>query len=245
MSAKYRMIPSIEVINRMRESGFVPVEAKQGRTRVEGRGLVTRHQIKFMPPSLFAAKTADGHPYLVDKPTYPVLCLSNSHDGTAAYRASLGFYEVLCMNGLMVCSTLMEDVSVRHTGAETLADEVIDASFKVIDQVPAIQQQIVDWSQIELNEVQRLAYAEGALELSAHTLKPDPRQVLEVRRSGDSANDLYRVFNRVQENLVRGGQRTRNANGARRTVRAIKSLDEDTRLNRALWRYTEAVAAKA
>lgn len=51
-------------------------------------------------------------------------------------------------------------------------------------------------------------------------------------------------MNRVQENLIRGGQRTRNADGARRHVRAVKSLNEDIRLNRALWKLTEALAAQ-
>lgn len=41
---------------------------------------------------------------------------------------------------------------------------------------------------------------------------------------------------------MRGGQENRNADGRRRHVRAIRSVNEDIRLNRALWQLTETLA---
>jgi hypothetical protein len=39
----------------------------------------------------------------------------------------------------------------------------------------------------------------------------------------------------VQENLINGGLRGRNANGRVITTRAVTGIDQNIRLNRALW----------
>lgn len=59
--------------------------------------------------------------------------------------------------------------------------------------------------------------------------------VLQVRRHADDASDLWTTLNRTQENLVRGGLRGRSAAGQRITTRAVTGIDQDVKLNRALW----------
>ena len=60
-------------------------------------------------------------------------------------------------------------------------------------------------------------------------------QVLAVRRFEDRADDLWTVTNRVQEALVRGGVDGRLANGRRAATRAVQGIDQNVKLNRALW----------
>jgi hypothetical protein len=55
------------------------------------------------------------------------------------------------------------------------------------------------------------------------------------RRADDSRGDLWSVFNRIQENLIKGGLRARVANGRRQTTRPVQGIDNGIRLNRALW----------
>ena len=66
---------------------------------------------------------------------------------------------------------------------------------------------------------------------------------LPVRRIDDRAPDLWTTFNRVQENVIRGGMRGQSvdANGRRqvRAVRAVTGIDQDVKLNRALWTLAE------
>ena len=75
--------------------------------------------------------------------------------------------------------------------------------------------------------------------ISAHKL-------LDSRRWEDAGDDLWHVFNRVQENLIRGGQRdfSRRREDGRRypRTRAIAGLDQNIRLNRELWNLAERVA---
>lgn len=238
MSNRYRMIPTIQVIEHLNNHGFLPVSAQQGRTRIPGKQDFTRHVIKFTPADVMSRWDLVNIDDVV-----PQVALSNSHDGTSAYKISLAMYRVRCKNGLMVHSSDIQEIKVRHSGPETLADDVLEASYEVIEQTPTVLKQIGDWSHQGLTERQQIAYAEAALELSEHSLKPTPEQVIQPRRYGDNEPTTWGTMNRIQENLIRGGQRTRNANNERRHVRAIKSLNEDIRLNRALWKLTEALAA--
>lgn len=235
MSARYRMIPTIQVIDHLRDHGFLPVSAQQGRSRIPGKKDFTRHVIRFINQNWDTVSVGDVIPQMV---------LSNAHDGTSAYKILLGMFRVACKNGLMVHSGDINEVSVRHSGPETLANDVLDASYEVIDQAPKAVAQIEDWSNLSLNINQRQAYAEAALELHDATLKPSVEQVLAKRRVADMGSDAWTTLNVVQENMIRGGQFTRNAQGARRHVRAINSLNEDVRLNRALWKLTEALASQ-
>ena len=60
-------------------------------------------------------------------------------------------------------------------------------------------------------------------------------QILMPRRHDDDRRDLWSVFNRTQENLIKGGLTGRSANGCRQSTRPVQGIDQNLRLNRALW----------
>lgn len=66
------------------------------------------------------------------------------------------------------------------------------------------------------------------------------------RRSEDRSTDLWTTFNVVQENAIRGGLSAwgRDANNQRRryTSREITGIDQDVKVNRALWLLGERMA---
>ena len=73
-------------------------------------------------------------------------------------------------------------------------------------------------------------------------------QVLRPRRPEDASSDLWTTFNRVQENVIAGGlsavQRDANGRRVRRvSTRRINGIDQDVRLNRALWELAAKMAA--
>ena len=69
--------------------------------------------------------------------------------------------------------------------------------------------------------------------------------LLNPRRYGDGAKDLWTSLNTIQENITQGGQRDRSrrrADGSRMPKsRAIKGIDEDLKLNKALWHMAEVL----
>jgi hypothetical protein len=58
---------------------------------------------------------------------------------------------------------------------------------------------------------------------------------LTARRYDDQKNDLWTTYNRVQENVIKGGIRQVN----RRKSRGVNGIDENLRLNKALWTLAE------
>jgi hypothetical protein len=72
-----------------------------------------------------------------------------------------------------------------------------------------------------------------------------PSMLRDPRRYGDGAKDLWTTLNCVQENIIRGGQRDRSRrrpDGSRiPRSRAIKGIDEDMKLNKALWEMAEVL----
>ncbi|TXE24117.1 DUF945 domain-containing protein, partial [Serratia marcescens] len=66
-------------------------------------------------------------------------------------------------------------------------------------------------------------------------------QILTPRRYEDRKDDLWSVFNRCQENLLKGGLPGRTAKGKRSHTRAVNGIDGDVKLNRALWVMAESL----
>ena len=97
-----------------------------------------------------------------------------------------------------------------------------------------------------LDQLERLDFAAQAAALRFHGALEtglEPGRLLVPRRAEDAGDDLWRTFNVVQENVLRGGLRP--ADGFRRLARtrAIRAIREDVRLNSGLWDLALARAA--
>ena len=64
-------------------------------------------------------------------------------------------------------------------------------------------------------------------------------QLTEARRVEDTGRSLWLAMNRVQSNIMQGGQPGRTARGRRMHTRAVGSIDRTVTLNRALWVLAE------
>ena len=237
MSEKYRFVPTIDVVNALGENGFLPVKASQARTRIEGKQDFVRHVIRFRHRELNEAKVGDSIPEIV---------LLNSHDGSSSYKIMMGMFRLVCSNGMVVASGMIDEIAARHSGKEGIVREVIDGSFRVIESAPRVMAQIEQWQHQNLSDKHKLAYANAALELRGSEMSIDPNDVLYAHRSEDRGSDIWSTFNRVQENMIRGGMHSTNIEtGRSRRTSAVKSCAADVKLNRALWRLTEELAKQA
>lgn len=84
------------------------------------------------------------------------------------------------------------------------------------------------------------------MELRDSTIEVEPHALLQSRRYADGRRDEprdnWRTMNVIQENLMRGGVQGSNEQGQRRRLRRVKSVDGETKLNRALWVLAERMA---
>ena len=184
MSAKYRFFPTVYVVEGLMQQGFLPVRAQQSRTRIEGKGDFTKHLLRFRHASMADSAVQSMVPEIV---------LINSHDGTSAYHLSLGLYRVICTNGLVVKSAGIEDIRVRHSGRESLIQDVIEGSYRIIDEAPKALAQVEQWQHLQLSPPEQEILAEAALEIRDSALEVQPRALLAPRRWEDGAADRKSV----------------------------------------------------
>ena len=237
---RYAYIPTSRVVQGLRNEGFVPMAVGQSRTRVPGKRDFTKHMLRF--------RHRDAVDQIVGQEV-PEIVLLNSHDGTSSYQLMGGIFRLICSNGMIVGDTTSE-VRVRHSG--NILDNVIEGSYEVINDIQRVVPVIDDWKKLHLTYEQRKAYAESALGLrwdtDEHGNSEAPisaTSLLNVRRYEDRGDSLWLTFQTTQENLIRGGLRGEGSTGKRMTTRAVASVTENVRLNRALWSLTSKMAELA
>lgn len=98
---------------------------------------------------------------------------------------------------------------------------------------------------IALDDGEAEVFARSALVLKydepGKTLPITESQILRPRRFDDNRKDLWSTFNRVQENLIKGGLAGRSGNGRQQRTRPVQGIDQNVRLNRALWLLAEGL----
>jgi hypothetical protein len=236
---RYAYIPTSNVLEGLRNEGFLPMAVGQTRVRDNGKREHTKHLIRFRQAQ---------HVNLVPGQEVPEIVLVNSHDGTSSYNLMGGIYRVVCSNGLIVGDTSSE-VRLRHSGRDVISG-VIEGSYRVIEDIKAVAPRVEEFKALVLDPRQQLAFAEAALDLrwdrdeQGNSAAPiNPEQMLNLRRWEDKGSDLWRVFNKVQENMIRGGLRGVGATGRRTSTRAVASVSENIKLNKALWTLTDRMAS--
>ncbi len=223
-SERYSYIPTVTVLQKLRAEGFEPFMACQTRVRDGAKRDHTKHMIRLRHASQINGREANE------------IILLNSHDGSSSYQMLAGMFRFVCQNGL-VCGDTVADVRVPHKG--DVAGLVIEGAYRVLGDFDRANASRDAMQAVTLTDDESQVFARAALALKYDdTSKSAPiteDQVLRPRRYDDRGADLWSVFNRAQENLLRGGLLGRNANGRHQRTRPVQGIDQDVKLNRALW----------
>lgn len=238
-SDRFRAIPTIEILRGLAKEGFSVVAVKQSIARDAGKAPFTKHLIRMR-------RLDDAVKYSVGDNVLEML-LRNGNDGSSAYDLMGGMFRVRCLNSLVAHTSTIDSIKVRHSG--DVMGKVIEGTYRVVQEADKLLAAPADWSTVNLKRDAQIAFAKAAhvlrfADADGNVTTPvAPERLLHARRAGDNAADLWTTFNVVQENVIRGGLHGigRNANGQTRrtTTREIKGIDQDVKLNKALWVLAE------
>jgi len=236
-SQRYVYIPTFKILEQLRKEDFEVFMVCQSRSRIEGKEEFTKHMMRLRHRSVTALNGG----------AFEIILL-NSHDGTSSYQLLSGWLEFVCQNG-MVSGDITHDIRVKHSG--NIIDNVIDGAYTVLEDAPRVTEQRQEMRSIALTHQEQELFARTALDLrwdrdeeTGNTKAPvTTEQVLRPRRRADAGNSVWETLNRSQEALVRGGLPGHNANGRSLTTRAVTGIDNNVKLNRALWQLAEGMAA--
>jgi hypothetical protein len=235
VSSRYTFVPTARIVDGLREQDWVPVDVEEQRIRKEARRGYQKHLIRFRRAEQM--QTLDE--WNVE------LVLLNSHDRGCAYQLHAGIFRRICSNGLVMSEGSFEAIRFRHSKLET--DEVVRASFRLIEFVPKVGELVNRFRSRQLDVRESLDLACHAMLLrypSVSEAPVDAETLLKARRSEDEGTDLWKTMNRVQENLVQGGLSDfhRDRRGRLRSVRALRGIDSKVSLNKGLWGLAERLA---
>ncbi len=232
-SARYTHVPTIEVLRELGREGFEPFMVVQNRSRTAGKTEFTKHLIRLRHTDHSASRDEVGE-----------IILINSHDGASPYNMLAGVFRFACRDGLVVGSA-NHGVRIVHKG--NILHDVIESAFRVLHGFDAVDETIAGMKATTLDDDEQRAFACAAMDVRYGERTPwdppapaTPEMLLEPRRAEDADPSLWLTFQRVQENLVRGGQSGRRASGRRMQTRSVASIDRSVELNRRLWALAEA-----
>lgn len=232
-SSKYTFIPTERVLSGLMSAGFVPVEARQTKTRIASP-VHARHVMRLRR----------RYETVQIKDSIPEIVFLNSHDGTSAYQLRMGIFRVVCTNGLIVSRGAFPAVCFAHRG--DVVDAVIAGALEMAERFEHLAGQVERMEQRQMEMDDQIRFAQRALAVRYPSVTESgmqPSQLLTIRRVEDSGNDLWSILNRCQEALLRGGLSRRAASGRLTRTRRINSIREDVRINSQLWDVAAEVLA--
>ena len=251
VSKKYSHIPTDKLIDDMELLGWNVIDAKEVAARTKGTRGFQKHLVVFrnddivinqMPNNIVESSTSptgyrrtDGT-FAKKNPidtVFPQILLTNSHDGKNAFTFTAGLFRMVCENGLVVSTNEFEKVAIRHMGYDF--DELQKQITEMVERLPLTVESMNNMIDTKMNQKSILKFAKDMLavrfpedELRRITIDMD--EFITPVRPEDKGDDLWSVFNVIQEKIIEGDF-DYTIGTKHRKARQIKNFKQDMDLN--------------
>ena len=244
VSKRYLFVNTETIVDDLDKLGWKPVQAAQRKSRGSGETIFSKHMVAFQNPDI-KITSSDGDD------AYPRILLTNSHDGMQAFKFSVGIFRLVCSNGLVVADEQFSDFKIKHKGYTF--GELRKVVKQAVADLPNRVQVMNDMKDRILTEEEKKKLALDAMLIRAgieHGSEKATKfnyddetiiDILDPKRKEDKGNDLWRVFNVVQEKITQGEFRAALKGAKVRKVRKIKSFEKDLKVNKELFKLATAL----
>jgi hypothetical protein len=217
-SSKYNFISTGEIVHKALENDWVIRDTKAG------QGIHGAHTVNLVHKSQLETNYSEG---------FPQICLINSHNLSRRFSMTLGFFRLVCSNGLIAPTGLVQSIrpTLHRPGAFGEGNEILDLLNNCFEQFDTVIKQTETMKQRQLcseekNMLARYAYYIRFRYRMMQPKKVDLGQLLSPRRPVDDKNDLWTTFNVIQENLTHGGKNIGSG---------ITRFQDELQFNQELW----------
>jgi hypothetical protein len=209
-------IPTLDVITKLQDEGWKlsGVAEQRGKNRK-----ITSNYVQLQHPD-FAVQNSKGK-----DEAFTSITLSNSCNGNRPLQMSLGLFRQVCTNGLIRFDQHAETEKIKHieVNARDLDRFVVSMNGKASQLLTEVNE--MKHKGLSLEDMRKLAHEAARLRYNnLDDINID--DLLIVNRVEDESNDLWTIFNRIQENLTHD----------------VKNMNEDIRLNQQLFSLVESFA---
>jgi hypothetical protein len=209
-------IPTLDVVTKLQDEGWrvSGVAEQRGKNRK-----ISHNYVQLQHPD-FAVQNSKGK-----DEAFTSITLSNSCSGDKSLQMNLGLFRQVCTNGLVAFDRHAESQNIKHIAinARDLDRFITPMNSKVNKLLAEVtEMKHRGLSAEEMRELARQAASLRYRDLSTFNID----DLLIVNRVEDESNDLWTVFNRIQENLTHD----------------VKNMNEDIRINQQLFSLVENFA---
>ena len=209
-------IPTLDVVTKLQNEGWKisGVAEQRGKNRK-----ITSNYVQLQHPD-FAVQNSKGK-----NEAFTSITLSNSCNGNRPLQMSLGMFRQVCTNGLIRFDQHAETEKIKHieVNARDLDRFVVSMNSKADKLLTEVNE--MKHKGLSIEDMRKLAREAASLRYT-NLDEINIDDLFAVNRVEDESNDLWTVFNRIQENLTHD----------------VSNMKEDIRLNQRLFSLVESFA---
>lgn len=243
LTSRYVSLASSSLIPVMQDYGYHITQAAQKKGRLTQEH--SSHLLAFSKPQDVADSTG----------VRPEIILYNSHDGTSSVKLFAGAFRFICSNGIVAGQGYSS--KLYHTKSALSGFE--DMLKNIVDSMPSLMDKMERLRHMQLSFEEREAMATAAVKtrwsMLDNTVSDAPVKgsyatratvvdALQHHRQQDAAVDAFTLWNRIQENVLRGNLMIKSFNklgeGTYRKSRPVASVSEHVRINSELFNLLPA-----
>lgn len=209
-------IPTLDVVTKLQEEGWLlsGVAEQRGKNRK-----ISSNYVQLQHPD-FAIQNKQGK-----NEAFTSITLSNSCNGAQPLQMSLGMFRQVCSNGMVRFDQHGESQNIKHTeinyrDLDRFVNSMNGKANKLLTEVNEMKHR-----GLSIEDMRKLAIEAARLRYT-NLDEINIDDLLVVNRVEDESNDLWTVFNRIQENLTHD----------------VQNMKEDIKLNQQLFSLVESFA---
>ncbi len=152
------------------------------------------------------------------------ITISNSCSGNKPLQMNLGAFRLVCSNGMVrfdrAAESKIKHTEINYRELPQLINNLNNKALILADEINNMKRQ-----QLSVDDMKRFAFEAARLRFD-DVSKIDINELLQVNRIEDEGNDVWTVFNRLQENLTHD----------------VKNFNQDILLNQRLFALADQYA---
>jgi hypothetical protein len=230
-SSTYQFVSTRNILEHVQEQGWKITGATS-----QGRSPHAQHRVTLVHEKDLALAEDPNH----SQDGILRIELFNSHNLSKRFMMALGYFRFACSNGLVIATGPSETIRTKHRFSDNRMEAIMEQIESVSERFPRVLNTINDFKSRELTEVEQKTFAEYAIKGRYLYRQSLPKKfsnmdsmierMLTVRRDEDKGNSTWEVYNRVQENVVRGIEGI---------TRPMRGYGDTVRVNQLLWKGAE------
>jgi hypothetical protein len=230
LSDSYQFVSTRNVLQNVLDNGWKITEAS-----AQGRSLYAQHRVTLVHENDLSRMNDNSQDGILR------MELFNSHNRTRRFMMAIGYFKFACSNGLLVATGPAEAIRTKHRFSDDRLEGIMERISQASERFPRVLEIIEGFRNRQMSNQEQMTFAEYAIKGRYNYRRELPKRVsgdigrmsnllLNVRREEDNGNSAWQVFNRVQENMIKGVEGV---------TRPIRGYTDTVRVNQLLWKGAE------